>query len=190
MEPVFIDERQDIQKKTFTKWINGYLAKSNTTPINDLFEDLRDGHKLLSLLEVLTNQTYKREKGCMRVHQINNLNKALAVLQECGVKLVNISSDDINSGNAKLTLGLIWLIALSFDGQKLVNSQAISGIEKSLLNWTRQFVEKHGIKVSDFSSSWSDGSAFLAILAEAISTLDLQAALKKHPIADFVWHST
>ncbi|XP_062714874.1 dystrophin, isoforms A/C/F/G/H isoform X7 [Aedes albopictus] len=119
----------------------------------------------------------------MRVHQINNLNKALAVLQECGVKLVNISSDDINSGNAKLTLGLIWLIALSFDGQKLVNSQAISGIEKSLLNWTRQFVEKHGIKVSDFSSSWSDGSAFLAILAEAISTLDLQAALKKHPIA-------
>lgn len=83
----------------------------------------------------------------MRVHQINNLNKALTVLQECGVKLVNISSDDINSGNAKLTLGLIWLIALSFDGQKLVNSQAISGIEKSLLNWTRQFVEKHGIKV-------------------------------------------
>lgn len=58
------DERQDIQKKTFTKWINGYLAKSNTTPINDLFEDLRDGHKLLSLLEVLTNQTYvsKKEK--------------------------------------------------------------------------------------------------------------------------------
>ncbi|XP_029733075.2 dystrophin, isoforms A/C/F/G/H isoform X10 [Aedes albopictus] len=180
---ILAHERQDIQKKTFTKWINGYLAKSNTTPINDLFEDLRDGHKLLSLLEVLTNQTYKREKGCMRVHQINNLNKALAVLQECGVKLVNISSDDINSGNAKLTLGLIWLIALSFDGQKLVNSQAISGIEKSLLNWTRQFVEKHGIKVSDFSSSWSDGSAFLAILAEAISTLDLQAALKKHPIA-------
>ncbi|XP_062563799.1 dystrophin, isoforms A/C/F/G/H-like isoform X2 [Armigeres subalbatus] len=183
MEPVFIDERQDIQKKTFTKWINGYLAKSNAAPINDLFEDLRDGHKLLSLLEVLTNRTYKREKGCMRVHQINNLNKALTVLQECGVKLVNISSDDINSGNAKLTLGLIWLIALSFDGQKLVNSQAVSGIEKSLLNWVRQFVEKHGIKVTDFSSSWSDGTAFLAILAEAIASFDLQAALKKHPIA-------
>ncbi|XP_065094373.1 dystrophin, isoforms A/C/F/G/H-like [Ochlerotatus camptorhynchus] len=119
----------------------------------------------------------------MRVHQINNLNKALTVLQECGVKLVNISSDDINSGNAKLTLGLIWLIALSFDGQKLVNSQAISGIEKSLLNWTRQFVEKHGIKVNDFSSSWSDGSAFLAILAEAIDSFDVQVALKRHPIA-------
>ncbi|XP_055596145.1 dystrophin, isoforms A/C/F/G/H isoform X3 [Uranotaenia lowii] len=183
MEPVFIDERQDIQKKTFTKWINGYLTKSGTPPIKDLFEDLRDGHKLLSLLEVLTNQTYKREKGCMRVHQINNLNKALAVLQECGVKLVNISSDDINSGNAKLTLGLIWLIALSFDGQKLVNSQAISGIEKSLLNWVRKLVERHGIKINDFSTSWSDGSAFLAVLAEAIDTFDLPTALRMHPIA-------
>ncbi|XP_053684966.1 dystrophin, isoforms A/C/F/G/H isoform X2 [Sabethes cyaneus] len=177
------DERQDVQKKTFTKWINGYLAKSNAPAINDLFEDLRDGHALLSLLEVLTNQTYKREKGSMRVHHINNLNKALTVLQEYGVKLVNISSDDINSGNAKLTLGLIWLIALSFDGQKLVNSQAISGIEKSLLNWVRQFVDKHGIKVNDFSSSWSDGSAFLALLSEAIDTFDLKTALKKHPIA-------
>ncbi|XP_055596147.1 dystrophin, isoforms A/C/F/G/H isoform X5 [Uranotaenia lowii] len=177
------NERQDIQKKTFTKWINGYLTKSGTPPIKDLFEDLRDGHKLLSLLEVLTNQTYKREKGCMRVHQINNLNKALAVLQECGVKLVNISSDDINSGNAKLTLGLIWLIALSFDGQKLVNSQAISGIEKSLLNWVRKLVERHGIKINDFSTSWSDGSAFLAVLAEAIDTFDLPTALRMHPIA-------
>lgn len=83
----------------------------------------------------------------MRVHQINNLNKALNVLQECGVKLVNISSDDINSGNAKLTLGLIWLIALTFDGQKLVNSQAKSGIEKSLLVWARQLADKYGIKV-------------------------------------------
>lgn len=182
MEQVFIDERQDIQKKTFTKWINGYLAKSGIPPINDLFEDLKDGHKLLSLLEVLTNQRYKREKGSMRVHQINNLNKALNVLQECGVKLVNISSDDINSGNAKLTLGLIWLIALTFDGQKLVNSQAVSGIEKSLLVWARQLADKYGIKVNDFSTSWSDGSAFLVILSEVIS-FNLQEEMQKHPIS-------
>lgn len=52
------DERQDVQKKTFTKWINGYLAKTNHAPIKDLFVDLRDGHKLLALLEILTNQKY------------------------------------------------------------------------------------------------------------------------------------
>lgn len=83
----------------------------------------------------------------MRVHHINNINRVLSVLQEYGVKLVNISSDDIASGSAKLTLGLIWTIALSFDGQKLVNSQAVSGLEKSLLNWVRPLTEKHGLKV-------------------------------------------
>ncbi|XP_063701711.1 dystrophin, isoforms A/C/F/G/H isoform X5 [Culicoides brevitarsis] len=179
----FIDERQDVQKKTFTKWINGYLSKTNATPVRDLFMDLRDGNRLLSLLEVMTNKKYKREKGRMRVHHINNINKALDVIRGNGVKLVNISSNDIESGNEKLTLGLIWLIALSFDGQKLVSSQAVSGIEKSLLSWVCQFTEPHGLKVTDFSSSWSDGLAFLYILYENIPKFDLTEACKLHPIA-------
>lgn len=119
----------------------------------------------------------------MQVHHISNINRALAVLQECGLKLVNISSNDIVSGNTKLTLGLVWLIALSFNGQKLVNSQAVSGIEKSLLNWVRQITNQHGVKINDFSSSWSDGSAFLYILHQNVPQFDLNSALKLHPIA-------
>lgn len=46
------DERDAIQKKTFTKWVNSHLIKAECQ-INDLFEDLRDGHNLLTLLEVL-----------------------------------------------------------------------------------------------------------------------------------------
>lgn len=53
-----LDERQDVQKKTFTKWINSQLSKTACPIVNDLFEDLRDGHKLLTLLEILTNQKY------------------------------------------------------------------------------------------------------------------------------------
>lgn len=52
------DERQDVQKKTFTKWINVQLSKVACSPIDDLFQELRDGHKLLSLLEVLTSKKY------------------------------------------------------------------------------------------------------------------------------------
>lgn len=123
----------------------------------------------------------------MRVHHINNLNKTLQVLQENGVKLLNISSEDIVAGNKKLTLGLIWIIALCFDGQKLVNSQAVSGIEKSLLNWVRQCTERHGLKVNDFTISWSDGLAFLYILNGNITPdFDLKSAVKLHPIARFV----
>jgi Calponin homology (CH) domain len=52
------DERQDVQQKTFTKWINHHLTKGKYEPIKSLFDDLRDGHKLLALLEVLTNKKY------------------------------------------------------------------------------------------------------------------------------------
>lgn len=119
----------------------------------------------------------------MRVHNINNVNKALHVLSENGVKLLNISSEDIVGGNQKLTLGLIWIIALCFDGQKLVNSEAISGLEKNLLIWVRQFTDKHSFKVNDFSSSWSNGLALLYILHDSGIVFDLTAATKQHPIA-------
>ncbi|KAM7360345.1 dystrophin isoform 6-T8 [Cochliomyia hominivorax] len=184
MEPsILIDERQDIQKKTFTKWINSHLIKTQCSPVNDLFLDLRDGHRLLALLSVLTNTQLKPEKGRMRVHHINNLNKVLQVIQEHGVKLVNISSDDIVEGNPKLILGLIWLIALEFNGQNLVKSHSSNGVEKSLLNWARQFCEPRGLKLNDFSSSWSDGRAFLMILDAHLQDVDLSAALTKHPLA-------
>lgn len=122
----------------------------------------------------------------MRVHHINNLNKTLQVLQENAVKLLNISSEDLVAGNPKLTLGLIWLIALSFDGQKLVNSQVINGLEKSLLNWVRPLTERHGLRVKDFSSSWSDGRAFLYLLAGNVPDMDLDNAINQHPIARYL----
>ncbi|XP_069963266.1 dystrophin, isoforms A/C/F/G/H isoform X6 [Bactrocera oleae] len=179
----FMDERQDIQKKTFTKWINSHLLNTQCTPVNNLFEDLRDGHRLLALLSVLTQSQLKPERGRMRVHHINNINKIIQVIQEHGVKLVNISSDDIVAGNPKLTLGLIWLIALEFNGQNLVKSQSSNGVEKSLLAWARQFTEPYGLQLHDFSSSWADGRAFLIVLNAHLEDIDLSAALTKHPLA-------
>lgn len=49
------DERDAIQKKTFTKWVNKHLSKAGKR-IHDLFEDLRDGRNLLTLLEVLSGE--------------------------------------------------------------------------------------------------------------------------------------
>ncbi|XP_040520212.1 microtubule-actin cross-linking factor 1-like isoform X24 [Gallus gallus] len=50
------DERDRVQKKTFTKWVNKHLLKAQRH-IQDLYEDLRDGHNLISLLEVLSGDT-------------------------------------------------------------------------------------------------------------------------------------
>jgi hypothetical protein len=55
---IWIDEQERVQKKTFTKWVNIYLSLHEPPLyVNDLFEDLQDGTKLIALLEVLSGQT-------------------------------------------------------------------------------------------------------------------------------------
>ncbi|XP_042069130.1 plectin-like isoform X6 [Haplochromis burtoni] len=56
------DERDRVQKKTFTKWVNKHLIKVRKH-ITDLYEDLRDGHNLISLLEVLSGVTLQQKSG-------------------------------------------------------------------------------------------------------------------------------
>lgn len=49
------DERDAVQKKTFTKWVNSHLSRVSCR-ISDLYNDLRDGYMLTRLLEVLSGE--------------------------------------------------------------------------------------------------------------------------------------
>ncbi|XP_069060853.1 dystrophin isoform X1 [Pleurodeles waltl] len=162
-------EREDVQKKTFTKWINAQFAKFGKHQIEDLFNDLRDGRKLLELLEGLSGQKLGKEKGSTRVHALNNVNKALQVLQRNNVELVNIGSTDIVDGNHKLTLGLIWSIILHWQVKDVMKGIMAdlqqTNSEKILLSWVRQSTRNFPqINVINFTSSWADGLAFNALI--------------------------
>ncbi|XP_072247229.1 dystonin isoform X11 [Leuresthes tenuis] len=74
------DERDRVQKKTFTKWINQHLVKVRKH-INDLYEDLRDGHNLISLLEVLSGDTLRRERDFLKTLRLVSGTEACAVEQ-------------------------------------------------------------------------------------------------------------
>ncbi|XP_073399406.1 plectin isoform X4 [Dendrobates tinctorius] len=160
------DERDRVQKKTFTKWVNKHLIKAQRH-VNDLYEDLRDGHNLISLLEVLSGETLPREKGRMRFHKLQNVQIALDFLKLRQVKLVNIRNDDIADGNPKLTLGLIWTIILHFqisDIQVSGQSEDMTAKEKLLL-WSQRMMEGYqGLRCDNFTSSWRDGRLFNAII--------------------------
>ena len=57
----------------------------------------------------------KREKGKMKIHHVQNIQRALTFLEkDCKIKLVNIGSGEIEQGDAKLTLGLVWTLILHF----------------------------------------------------------------------------
>uniref|UniRef100_A0A8V5GXT6 Spectrin beta chain n=1 Tax=Melopsittacus undulatus TaxID=13146 RepID=A0A8V5GXT6_MELUD len=108
------DEREAVQKKTFTKWLNSHLARASCR-VGDLYCDLRDGFVLTRLLEVLSGEQLPRPtRGRMRIHSLENVDKALQFLKEQRVHLENVGSHDIVDGNHRLTLGLIWTIILRF----------------------------------------------------------------------------
>nr|XP_023008848.2 dystonin isoform X2 [Maylandia zebra] len=160
------DERDRVQKKTFTKWINQHLVKVRKH-INDLYEDLRDGHNLISLLEVLSGDTLPRERGRMRFHRLQNVQIALDYLKRRQVKLVNIRNDDITDGNPKLTLGLIWTIILHFQISEIHvtgESEDMTAKERLLL-WSKQTTEGYvGVRCENFTTSWRDGRLFNALI--------------------------
>ncbi|KAM6151297.1 dystrophin isoform 1-T1 [Rhynchocyon petersi] len=162
-------EREDVQKKTFTKWINAQFSKFGKQHIENLFSDLQDGRRLLDLLEGLTGQKLPKEKGSTRVHALNNVNKALRVLEKNNVDLVNIGSTDIVDGNHKLTLGLIWNIILHWQVKNVMkNIMAVlqqTNSEKILLSWVRQSTRNYPqVNVINFTTSWSDGLALNALI--------------------------
>ncbi|CAL9705341.1 unnamed protein product [Knipowitschia caucasica] len=160
------DERDSVQKKTFTKWVNKHLINAQRH-VTDLYEDLRDGHNLISLLEVLSGDTLPREKGRMRFHKLQNVQIALDFLRHRQVKLVNIRNDDIADGNPKLTLGLIWTIILHFqisDIQINGQSEDMTAKEKLLL-WSQRMTDDYqGIRCANFTTSWRDGKLFNAVI--------------------------
>ncbi|GIY17831.1 dystrophin [Caerostris darwini] len=185
MDIVFVDEREDVQKKTFTKWINSQLGKGNHPLVKDLFYDLRDGTRLLGLLEVLCGKELRRERGRLRVHHLNNVGCALKVLQDNNVKLVNISTNDIVDGNPKLTLGLVWSIILHWQVHGVLrnasNELPQTNLEKTLLAWCRDATSGYsGINIRNFTTSWSDGLAFNALIHRFRPDLfDYDALVKK-----------
>uniref|UniRef100_A0A3B5BBY7 Dystrophin n=1 Tax=Stegastes partitus TaxID=144197 RepID=A0A3B5BBY7_9TELE len=187
------DEREDVQKKTFTKWVNSQLAKTGKPPVEDLFADLCDGRRLLELLEGLTG--HELERGITRVHSLNNVNRALQILQKNNVELVNIGASDIVDGNHKLILGLIWSIILHWQ-VKDVMKDVMAGLqqtnsEKILLSWVRQNTRQYPqVNVVNFSTSWNDGLAFNALIhSHRPELFDWSSVEKKMSAIDRLEHA-
>uniref|UniRef100_A0A8C6WWT3 Actinin alpha 4 n=1 Tax=Neogobius melanostomus TaxID=47308 RepID=A0A8C6WWT3_9GOBI len=154
-------ERQ--QRKTFTAWCNSHLRKTGTQ-IENIEEDFRDGLKLMLLLEVISGERLpKPERGKMRVHNINNVNKALDFIASKGVKLVSIGAEEIVDGNAKMTLGMIWTIILRFAIQD-ISVEETSAKEGLLLWCQRKTAPYKNVNVQNFHISWKDGLAFNALI--------------------------
>uniref|UniRef100_A0A3B3QZV9 Calponin-homology (CH) domain-containing protein n=1 Tax=Paramormyrops kingsleyae TaxID=1676925 RepID=A0A3B3QZV9_9TELE len=187
-------EQEQIQKRTFTNWINAQLSKRKPPcAVLDLFSDLRDGSRLLDLLEVMSGQRMVSSVGELGAGFLPGKKQH----RDSPIKLVNIHIPDIIDGKPSIILGLVWTIILHFhelastlsftsrqssieslaslDSNSVASSSSAPrhgsplhtrfriSAKKALLLWVR---EQAGctLNVKDFKSSWRSGVVFLAIL--------------------------
>jgi len=102
---------EQTQYKAFRNWVNiniGSLKQS----VNNLESDFKNGTKLAQLIEVLQKKTIGKwnKEPKRQMQELENLNMAITAIQKDNVKIVNIGSTDINQGNLKIILGLIWTL--------------------------------------------------------------------------------
>ncbi|RUS20638.1 hypothetical protein BC937DRAFT_94730 [Endogone sp. FLAS-F59071] len=187
----FVSNYEEVQKKALTKWVNSKLAAIGEH-VNDLGTDLRDGKRLLKLLQTLSkDQAPKPESKSMRIHHLSNVQRALTFLtDQLGEGLPNIGNEDIVNGDVKKTLALIFFIMLKYQMQgitedafrlgvisedpeddtkfrKSINSSSKGDAKLALLQWVNIQLNdfKNVIRpVQDFHRSWRSGLAFSLLI--------------------------
>ncbi|XP_047193921.1 uncharacterized protein clmnb [Hippoglossus stenolepis] len=111
------DERKAGQKRTFTRWMNGFLHRCDPPlEVHDLFADIQDGRILMALLEELTGckLLYRFRSSSQRIFRLNNISKALAFLDDRHVKLLGVDASGVADGIPSVVLNLVWIIILHF----------------------------------------------------------------------------
>ncbi|KAG4301887.1 hypothetical protein PCANB_002126 [Pneumocystis canis] len=156
---------QEVQHKTFTKWLNTKLSSHELAPAVSLKTDLSDGIRLIHLLETIGDETLGKynKNPRLRIQKAENVNKALDYIKSRGIPLTNIGAEDIIDGNLKLILGLLWTLILRFTIAD-INEEGYTAKEGLLLWCQRQTAEYPNVNICDFTTSWTDGLSFCALI--------------------------
>eukprot|EP01120_Amphizonella_sp_Union-15-10_P014839 TRINITY_DN736_c0_g2_i5.p1 TRINITY_DN736_c0_g2~~TRINITY_DN736_c0_g2_i5.p1 ORF type:complete len:562 (-),score=126.73 TRINITY_DN736_c0_g2_i5:57-1742(-) len=159
---------ENVQIKAFTHWVNTTLEKRGKK-ITSLAEAFADGLTIIHFLELLTEKKLKQKyalKPVMRIALIENTHLALQFLRSCGLeaKFLTVQSEDLVDKNLKLLLGFLWTLFRKYRIAIIEGAEGKS-TEEGLLMWCRQVTQGYdGVNIADFSHSFNDGLAFLAMI--------------------------
>lgn len=127
MQDSTLDNWKAIQTKTFTKWVNSRLKRSNLPMIENIFTEVADGLAFINLLAALGIEiTNYNRKPIAKIQKIENISIILEYFKKNGVPLVNIGPTDIVDGNEKLILGFVYTLILKFSISEGLSNEIFS----------------------------------------------------------------
>ncbi|KAK5622639.1 Plastin-3 [Crenichthys baileyi] len=169
-------EGETREERTFRNWMNS-LGVNPT--VNHLYVDLQDAMVILQLYERIkvevdwNNKVNKPPypKLGTNMKKLENCNYAVELGKSAKFSLVGIGGQDLNDGNATLTLALVWQLMRRYtlnvleelgDGEK-VNDDII-------VNWVNKTLAKAGksTKISSFKDKEISSSLAVLELIDAI----------------------
>lgn len=145
-------------------WINS-LGLDNTY-VNNLYEDSKSGVLLLRVIDRIKPGTIDWKKidieSNNKFKKIANCNEVVTASKKAGLKIVGIGGTDINDGNKKLILAIVWQLMRENSLQVLGNKT-----EEDILNWANSMVSTE-YKVNNFKDKTLKTSLFFIHLMSAI----------------------
>ncbi|KAK4270133.1 hypothetical protein QN277_023212 [Acacia crassicarpa] len=104
------DTQDSREERAFRLWIN---SLGNSSYINNVFEDVRNGWVLLETLEkvspgIVNWKIANKPPIKMPFKKVENCNQVVKLGKQLRFSLVNIAGNDIVQGNKKLILAYLW----------------------------------------------------------------------------------
>jgi len=154
-----------IQKKTFTKWMNSHLVKKGYPVIENAQDDFETGISLMNLINSLYSLEIPKHNKApkMRPHKLDNIALALKMVDDAQIKTNFLKGVHLVDHDLKMILGMIWAIILDFQ-IKGISVEELTAKEGLLLWCQKKTAGYRDVKVENFTNSWTSGLAFCALI--------------------------
>lgn len=171
------DAQVSREERVFRFWIN---SLGNSTYIDNVFEDLRNGWVLLETLDkvspgIVNWKLANKPPIKLPFKKVENCNQVIKIGKQLKFSLVNIAGNDIVQGNKKLILAYLWQLMRCNILQLLKNlrfhSHGKEITDVDILRWANTKVSNSGSqsRMDSFKDkSLSDGIFFLELLSAVL----------------------
>ncbi|KAG6409886.1 hypothetical protein SASPL_127928 [Salvia splendens] len=168
------DAQTSREERVFRFWLN---SLGNSSYIDNVFEDLRNGWLLLETLDkvspgIVNWKITSKPPIKMPFRKVENCNQVVKIGKQLKFSLVNVAGNDIVQGNKKLILAYLWQL-MRFNMLQLLkhlrsHSHGKEITDADILEWANSKVRNSGSqsRMDNFKDKkLSDGIFFLELLS-------------------------